>query len=241
MSSERSLDGKTILVTGGAGFIGSHFIRMVLRRHPSARVVNLDKLTYAGNLDNLHDVQDDPRYEFILGDIRDKALVRRVFARVQGIVHFRRRNPRRPVDLRSRRVRPVQRPRHLHAPRRPPGLPGRRVLRPRLDRRGLRQPDRAAPPSTRPGSSSSSSPTGPGTTAAIPWTRGSSGPWAGSRRRRSRRGSSGRCAGTPRTGAGGGRSGRGRSDRAGSLRWAARAGCLGGACGRPRCPRAGPA
>jgi len=88
MSSERSLDGKTILVTGGAGFIGSHFIRMVLRRHPSTRVVNLDKLTYAGNLDNLHDVQDDPRYEFILGDIRDKALIRRVFARVQGVVHF---------------------------------------------------------------------------------------------------------------------------------------------------------
>ena len=88
MSSERSLDGKTVLVTGGAGFIGSHFIRMVLRRHPSTRVVNLDKLTYAGNLDNLQDVQDDPRYEFILGDIRDKALVRRVFARVQGVVHF---------------------------------------------------------------------------------------------------------------------------------------------------------
>ena len=88
MSSVRSLDGKTILVTGGAGFIGSHFIRMVLRRHPSARVVNLDKLTYAGNLDNLHDVQDDPRYEFILGDIRDKSLIRRVFARVQGVVHF---------------------------------------------------------------------------------------------------------------------------------------------------------
>ena len=88
MSSERTLDGKTILVTGGAGFIGSHFIRMVLRRHPSTRVVNLDKLTYAGNLDNLCDIQDDPRYEFILGDIRDKALVRRVFARVQGVVHF---------------------------------------------------------------------------------------------------------------------------------------------------------
>jgi dTDP-glucose 4,6-dehydratase len=88
MSSERTLDGKTILVTGGAGFIGSHFIRMVLLRHPSTRVVNLDKLTYAGNLDNLSDVQDDPRYEFILGDIRDKALVRRVFARVQGVVHF---------------------------------------------------------------------------------------------------------------------------------------------------------
>jgi dTDP-glucose 4,6-dehydratase len=88
MSSERTLDGKTILVTGGAGFIGSHFIRMVLRRHPAARVVNLDKLTYAGNLDNLQDVHDDPRYEFILGDIRDKALVRSVFARVQGVVHF---------------------------------------------------------------------------------------------------------------------------------------------------------
>jgi len=88
MSSERTLDGKTILVTGGAGFIGSHFIRMVLLRHPSTRVVNLDKLTYAGNLDNLSDVQDDPRYEFILGDIRDKALVRHAFARVQGVVHF---------------------------------------------------------------------------------------------------------------------------------------------------------
>jgi len=88
MSAERTLDGKAILVTGGAGFIGSHFIRMVLRRHPSTRVVNLDKLTYAGNLDNLSDVQDDPRYEFILGDIRDKALVRSAFARVQGVVHF---------------------------------------------------------------------------------------------------------------------------------------------------------
>ena len=88
MGMERSLEGKTILVTGGAGFIGSHFIHMTLRRHPRTRVVNLDKLTYAGNLDNLSDIQDDPRYEFILGDIRDKALVRRVFARVQGVVHF---------------------------------------------------------------------------------------------------------------------------------------------------------
>ncbi len=88
MTSERSLEGKTILVTGGAGFIGSHFIRMVLGRHPKTRVVNLDKLTYAGNLDNLRDVHEDPRYEFVLGDIRDKALVRRIFARVQGVVHF---------------------------------------------------------------------------------------------------------------------------------------------------------
>jgi dTDP-glucose 4,6-dehydratase len=88
MSSERTLEAKTVLVTGGAGFIGSHFIRAVLKRHKQARVVNLDKLTYAGNLDNLKDVQDDPRYEFVLGDVRDKALVRKLFARVQGVVHF---------------------------------------------------------------------------------------------------------------------------------------------------------
>ncbi|MGB8959763.1 MAG: dTDP-glucose 4,6-dehydratase [Candidatus Aminicenantales bacterium] len=88
MSIERSLDGKTILVTGGAGFIGSHFIRMTLCGHPRTKVVNLDKLTYAGNLDNLKDVQEDPRYEFVLGDIRDRDLVRGLFARVQGVVHF---------------------------------------------------------------------------------------------------------------------------------------------------------
>lgn len=88
MSTERTLDGKTILVTGGAGFIGSHFVRMTLRRHKQTKVINLDKLTYAGNLDNLRDVEDDPRYEFVLGDIRDKALVRRLFARIEGVVHF---------------------------------------------------------------------------------------------------------------------------------------------------------
>jgi len=88
MSTERTLDGKTVLVTGGAGFIGSHFIRSVLRRHPRTAVVNLDKLTYAGNLDNLEDFRDDPRHEFVLGDIRDRALVRGLFARVQAVVHF---------------------------------------------------------------------------------------------------------------------------------------------------------
>jgi dTDP-glucose 4,6-dehydratase len=88
MSTERTLDGKTILVTGGAGFIGSYFVRLILRRHKETKVINLDKLAYAGNLDNLHDVQDDPRYEFVLGDIRDKALVHRLFARVQAVVHF---------------------------------------------------------------------------------------------------------------------------------------------------------
>jgi len=88
MSTERSLDGKTLLITGGAGFIGSHFIRGLLRRHPEVRVINLDKLTYAGNLDNLRDIREDPRYAFVLGDIRDKAVVRRLLARVQAVVHF---------------------------------------------------------------------------------------------------------------------------------------------------------
>lgn len=81
-------DVRRILVTGGAGFIGSNFIRHVLGRHPGTRVVNLDKLTYAGNLENLRDVEADPRYEFVLGDIRDRELVRGLFGRVQGVVHF---------------------------------------------------------------------------------------------------------------------------------------------------------
>jgi len=88
MGTERTLDGKTVLVTGGAGFIGSHFVRLTLRRHKHTKVVNLDKLTYAGNLDNLKDVREDPGHEFVLGDIRDGALVRRLLARVQAVVHF---------------------------------------------------------------------------------------------------------------------------------------------------------
>jgi dTDP-glucose 4,6-dehydratase len=64
-----------LLVTGGAGFIGSNFIRRVLGRRPDWRVVNLDKLTYAGNLDNLKDLEADPRYRFVRGDIADAALV----------------------------------------------------------------------------------------------------------------------------------------------------------------------
>lgn len=71
---------KTYLVTGGAGFIGSNFILHLMRSQPDARVVNLDKLTYAGNLENLRQVEGDPRYTFIRGDICDRALVTRVFA-----------------------------------------------------------------------------------------------------------------------------------------------------------------
>ncbi len=86
--TERTFAGKTVLVTGGAGFIGSNFIRFLLARLPDVRVVNLDKLTYAGNLDNLKDLEADPRYEFVRGDIRDRELAARLTARAQAVVHF---------------------------------------------------------------------------------------------------------------------------------------------------------
>lgn len=88
MVEERSLTGKTILVTGGAGFIGSNLIHYLLENYSEIKIINLDKLTYAGNLDNLRDVETDPRYEFIQGDIRDRALVAKVMPKVQGIVHL---------------------------------------------------------------------------------------------------------------------------------------------------------
>jgi dTDP-glucose 4,6-dehydratase len=87
-SAERRFMGKTILVTGGAGFIGSNFVRFLLGRYPEIRVVNLDKLTYAGNLDNLAGLGCDGRHEFIRGDIRDKDLVAGIFSHIQGVVHF---------------------------------------------------------------------------------------------------------------------------------------------------------
>jgi dTDP-glucose 4,6-dehydratase len=77
-----------LLVTGGAGFIGSNFIRHVLQTHPEDRVVNLDKLTYAGNLQNLADVAPDPRYAFVQGDIGDAKLVRDVARGVDAVVNF---------------------------------------------------------------------------------------------------------------------------------------------------------
>ena len=88
LTAERRIDDRTLLITGGAGFIGSNFIHFLLKCYPGVRIVNLDKLTYAGNLDNLRDVEGDPRYEFVKGDIRDKDPVREIMGRVQGVVHF---------------------------------------------------------------------------------------------------------------------------------------------------------
>jgi dTDP-glucose 4,6-dehydratase len=77
-----------ILVTGGAGFIGSNFVRHVLTAHRDDSVVNLDKLTYAGNLENLRDVEANPRYRFVKGDICDGAAVREAMRGADAVVHF---------------------------------------------------------------------------------------------------------------------------------------------------------
>ena len=71
----------TYLITGCAGFIGSNFVYYMLKKHENIRLVNLDKLTYAGNLENLKGVEDDPRHIFVQGDICDKALVSGLFAK----------------------------------------------------------------------------------------------------------------------------------------------------------------
>lgn len=78
----------TYLVTGGAGFIGSNYIHYLLRTYDDVRVINLDKLTYAGNLNNLRDVAHDPRYRFVKGDICDRALVGELMKGVDVVVNF---------------------------------------------------------------------------------------------------------------------------------------------------------
>lgn len=78
-----------ILVTGGAGFIGSNFIQYFLRAYPQDRVINFDKLTYAGNLDNLVEASSNPRYEFVRGDICDAELISgQLASSIDAVVHF---------------------------------------------------------------------------------------------------------------------------------------------------------
>lgn len=81
---------KTICITGGAGFIGSHLVRLFVNKYPEYKIINLDKLTYAGNLENLKDIQDKPNYEFIKGDIVDGDFILDLFKKYQfdGVIHL---------------------------------------------------------------------------------------------------------------------------------------------------------
>ncbi|MFC0904986.1 dTDP-glucose 4,6-dehydratase [Clostridium sp. MT-14] len=81
---------KTILVTGGAGFIGSNFIRFMLDKYPDYKIINVDALTYAGNLENLREISDNPNYIFIKSDIRDRVKIDEVFSSydIDGVVNF---------------------------------------------------------------------------------------------------------------------------------------------------------
>jgi len=81
---------KTILVTGGAGFIGSNFIHYMVKKYPEYKIINLDKLTYAGNLENLKSIDDKPNYKFIKGDIADTKIVGEIFSssKIDAVVNF---------------------------------------------------------------------------------------------------------------------------------------------------------
>jgi len=79
---------KRILVTGGCGFIGSNFVRYMLAHNRADKIINLDLLTYAGNLENLADVENDPRYEFVRGDICDFDLAAELMARADAAINF---------------------------------------------------------------------------------------------------------------------------------------------------------
>ncbi len=81
---------KAILVTGGAGFIGSNFVPYFAEKYPEYHVINLDKLTYAGNLDNVKECENMPNYTFVQGDICDRALIEKLFKEydIRGVIHF---------------------------------------------------------------------------------------------------------------------------------------------------------
>ncbi|MDE6779324.1 MAG: GDP-mannose 4,6-dehydratase, partial [Alistipes sp.] len=81
---------RNILITGGAGFIGSHVVRLFVTKYPEYRIVNLDKLTYAGNLANLKDIENAPNYEFVKADICDFDAMCDLFRRydIAGLIHL---------------------------------------------------------------------------------------------------------------------------------------------------------
>lgn len=81
---------RNILITGGAGFIGSHVVRLFVNKYPEYRIINLDKLTYAGNLANLSDIENAPNYVFVRADICDLELIREIFSEyaIDGVIHL---------------------------------------------------------------------------------------------------------------------------------------------------------
>lgn len=81
---------KSVLITGGAGFIGSHVVRLFVNKYPEYRIINLDALTYAGNLENLRDIENNPNYTFVKADITDVAAMTEVFSKynIEGVLHL---------------------------------------------------------------------------------------------------------------------------------------------------------
>ena len=79
-----------LLVTGGAGFIGSHLVRLLVNKYPDKKIINVDKLTYAGNLENLKDIENKGNYTFVKADICDEAAIKKIFAdyKIDGVIHL---------------------------------------------------------------------------------------------------------------------------------------------------------